>query len=65
MGLFDFNKKKKKVNSKTPIEKYLEHLDNIFQTEPEFYKNESLIDGIPGVTSIVYKTFLKRAIQLL
>lgn len=39
----------------TPIEKYLEHLDNIFQQEPEFYNNESLIEGIKGVTSIVYK----------
>ncbi|MEQ8477575.1 hypothetical protein [Fulvivirga sp.] len=37
----------------TPIEKYLSHLDNIFQTEPEFFggdkKNEQ-----SGVTSIVY-----------
>ena len=39
----------------TPIEKYLEHLDNIFQQEPEFYNNESLTEGIKGVTSIVYK----------
>ncbi|MBX7225570.1 MAG: suppressor of fused domain protein [Chitinophagales bacterium] len=51
MGLFDFFKKSKK----TPIEKYLEHLDRIFQTAPEFYKNDSLIDDIPGVSSIVYK----------
>ncbi|MDH7461290.1 suppressor of fused domain protein [Chitinophagaceae bacterium 26-R-25] len=35
-------------------EKYLEHLDNIFQQEPLFYKNKSLIEGVPGVTSIVY-----------
>jgi hypothetical protein len=27
----------------------------IFQKEPEFFTNDSLIDGIPGVTSIVYK----------
>lgn len=39
----------------TPFEKYLEHLDNIFQQEPEFYNNESLIEGIRGVTSIVYR----------
>lgn len=39
----------------TPIEKYLEHLDKIFQQEPEFYNNESLIEGIKGVTSIVYR----------
>jgi len=39
----------------TPIEKYLEYLDNIFQKEPEFYNNESLIDEVKGVTSIVYR----------
>jgi len=54
MGLFNFNKKKQE-NSKTPVERYLEHLDNIFQTEPEFYKNDSLTEGISGVTSIVYR----------
>lgn len=44
-----------KENSLTPIERYLNHLDNIFQQEPEFYKNDSLIEGIPEVTSIVYR----------
>jgi hypothetical protein len=34
---------------------FLEHLDDIFQIEPEFYKNDSLIDGVPGVVSIVYR----------
>jgi Suppressor of fused protein (SUFU) len=38
----------------TPIERYLEHLDNIFQQEPLFYKEEALINGLPGVTAIVY-----------
>lgn len=37
------------------MERYLKHLDNIFQQEPEFYLNDSLIDGLPGVTSIVYR----------
>jgi hypothetical protein len=55
MGLFSFMKKKEPLSVKTPLERYLEHLDNIFQTEPEYFKNESLIDGVPGVTSIVYK----------
>lgn len=40
---------------KTPIEKYMAHLDKIFQTEPEYYGDESKKDGIPGVTSIIYK----------
>lgn len=39
----------------TPVEKYLNHLDNIFQQEPEFYKNESLSLELPGVTSIIYR----------
>lgn len=39
----------------TPIEKYLEHLDKIFQVEPEFIKEKSLDDKFPGVTNIVYK----------
>ena len=33
----------------------MEHLDKIFQIEPQFYKNESKENGVPGVTSIVYK----------
>jgi len=56
MNFFNFNKKKtEKQITKPSLEKYLDHLDNIFQTEPEFYKNESLIEGVYGVTSIVYK----------
>lgn len=41
----------------TPVEKYLEHLDKLFQREPEFYKNESLIEGVNNVTAIVYRDF--------
>ena len=40
---------------KTPIEKYMAHLDKIFQTEPEYYGDEAKKDGIPRVTSIIYK----------
>lgn len=54
MGLFNF-KKTKPQSTRTPAERYLEYLDNIFQTEPEFFKNDSLIESIPGVTSIIYK----------
>src|SRR5262245_46124043 len=39
----------------TFAEKYLQHLDDIFQTEPLFYTEESLEEGLPGVTMIVYK----------
>lgn len=41
----------------TPVEKYLEHLDKIFDREPEFYKNDSLIEGVNNVTAIVYRDF--------
>jgi hypothetical protein len=54
MGLFNFSGKKQTENSKTPAERYLEHLDKIFQRTPQFYKEDSLIDGLPGMTSIVY-----------
>ncbi len=40
---------------KTPVEKFMAHLDRIFQTESEYYKEESETDGVAGVTSIVYK----------
>jgi hypothetical protein len=55
MGLFNFNKNKKEQNNLTPVEKYLDHLDRIFQQEPIFYKNESLDPAISGVTTIIYK----------
>jgi hypothetical protein len=54
MGLFNF-KKKETPAKKTPAERYLEHLDHIFQQAPEFYNNDSLVAGIPGVTAIVYR----------
>lgn len=38
----------------TPAERYLAYLDNIFQQEPQFYLEKSLIEGISGVTAIVY-----------
>lgn len=41
----------------TPAERYLQHLDKIFQREPEFYKNESLLEGVNNVTSIIYRDF--------
>jgi hypothetical protein len=37
------------------VERYLHHLDNIFQQEPKYFNNDSLIDGVSGVTSIVYR----------
>lgn len=40
---------------KTPVENALSYLYKIFKTESEFFKNESKIDGIPGVASIVYR----------
>jgi hypothetical protein len=43
------------ASASTPVEKYLHHLDSIFKTEPLFFKEESLIEGVPGVSIIVYK----------
>lgn len=45
----------KRKNKKTPVERYLEHLDRIFQKEPIFFRNESEIAGIAGVSAIVYQ----------
>lgn len=58
MGLFNFNKKKSQpLDTKIPAEKYLKHLDAIFQKEPQFFKTDSLIEGVAGVTAIVYTDF--------
>lgn len=54
MGLFNLGKKKK-----TPAEMYLQHMENIFHQEPEFYKEESLMPGAPGVTTFVYRDIPK------
>jgi len=40
---------------KTPVERYMEHLDRIFKKKPEFFQNESEIHGIAGVSTIVYR----------
>jgi suppressor of fused protein SUFU len=42
----------------TPLDrlsKYLEHLDAIFQTEPEFYPFESQVPGLPQLACMVYR----------
>jgi Suppressor of fused protein (SUFU) len=38
----------------SPAEMYLNHLDKIFQQEGDLYQEESLTEGLPGVTYIVY-----------
>ncbi|PTX59449.1 suppressor of fused protein SUFU [Kordia periserrulae] len=45
---------------KTPFGKFTAHLYTIFQTEPEFYMEESTIDGVSGVTSFIYKDIPKK-----
>lgn len=47
MGIFNFRNK--------PEERYLRHLKRIFRREPRYYLEESLIPGLPGVTTFVYK----------
>jgi hypothetical protein len=44
-------------NKLTPVEKYLVHLDKIFDREPEFFKHDSLIEGVNNLTSIVYRDY--------
>lgn len=46
---------KRLFNRKTPVEKFIDHLDRIFQTEPEYFREKSEREGIAGVTSIIYK----------
>lgn len=43
------------MNNLTPAERYLEHFNRILGVEPELYKTESQINGLPGVTTFVYK----------
>jgi Suppressor of fused protein (SUFU) len=51
-----FNKRfKKKEITQRSLEKYMQHLDRIFQVEPEFFSNDSNQTGLKGVTSIVYR----------
>ncbi|ASK32833.1 hypothetical protein CEY12_19490 [Chryseobacterium sp. T16E-39] len=47
--------KKKAGQKHLPADQYLNHLYQIFQQEPELYLEESLIKGIPGITTIVYR----------
>ncbi len=39
----------------SPVERYLAHLDGIFQVEPKFFPMESRTPGVPRVTAIVYR----------
>ncbi|MET3731659.1 suppressor of fused domain protein [Moheibacter stercoris] len=41
----------------TAVVKYLAHLDKIFQREPEFFRNESTIEGVNDVSAIVYRDY--------
>jgi len=43
------------VTPKDRLSKYLEHLDGIFQTEPEFYPFPSKSPGVPDVVCMVYR----------
>lgn len=55
MRFLDFMKKQSNENNKPSIEKYLEHLDKIFQQEPIFFGGGKDENGIPNVTTMVYK----------
>jgi len=55
MKLFNFGKKKNPEENRVFAERYLNYLNDIFQQEPLYFMEDSLIDGLPGVASIVYK----------
>ena len=55
MGILNFLNKNKKEDNKTSVEKYLEHLDKVFQQEPIFFGGGKDENGIPNVTTMVYK----------
>lgn len=42
------------TSSKDRPERFLDHLDSIFQREPKFFGFESLIPGVPKVVAMVY-----------
>lgn len=43
-------------------ERYLEHWSDMFDAEPLFYRNESLTEGVPGVSVLVFKDFPERGL---
>lgn len=47
--------KQEKLSKMSPEERYLQHLDTVFGQEAVFFKEESLLPGLPGVTGIVYR----------
>jgi len=51
---------KQKNIKDTPIERYLEYLNNIFQVQPTLSTHESGIDGVEGMTSIIYENIPKK-----
>ncbi|MBL7828190.1 MAG: suppressor of fused domain protein [Saprospiraceae bacterium] len=53
MSLFNFLKKT--PDTPAPHERFAGHLDQIFQMEPRLFKEESSLEGIPGVTVFVYE----------
>ncbi|MBK8558216.1 MAG: suppressor of fused domain protein [Lewinellaceae bacterium] len=55
MSLFNFGKKKTPENTPSPAEQYLDYLNAIFQQEPRLFREESMIEGLPGVTCIMYE----------
>ena len=64
MGLFNFRSKKKPENKEELAERYLEYLNSIFEKEPLYYMEESLIDCFYPEWLLLYiETFLKKAIQ--
>jgi len=54
--------KKSDIKEDSPAERYLEYWTNYFNAEPLFYRNESLTQGIPGVSTLVFKDFPEKGL---
>lgn len=52
MGIFSHFKKNP---AKNPAERYLDHLIGIFEQEPALFLDKSLIEGVSGVSAIVFQ----------
>lgn len=55
-----FRNQKNKSVTINSAEKYLNHLDKVFQREALYFRAESIKGDLPGVTTIVYKDFPKK-----
>jgi hypothetical protein len=54
---------KGKAPEKTPPERYLDHLAKIIPVEPQIFKNDSLQQGYPGVSSLIFPEYPEKGMM--